>query len=72
MDISKFFSGSKKRDHSDDSDKGEDPKKVKEGEYSFKELPEEVFAEGLASPECTKMLFNFLKSIENQVNMWEI
>ena len=62
-----FFSGSKKRDLSDKSKDGEDSKKVKESD-SLSSLPDEVFSDGLNSPELAKLLINCLKkNIENQV-----
>ena len=61
-----FFLGSKKRDLSDKSKDGEDSKKVKESD-SLSSLPDEVFSDGLNSPELAKLLINCLKSIENQV-----
>ena len=44
----------------------EDSKKVKES-GSIASLPDEVFSDGLYSPELPKLLVNCLKSIENQV-----
>ena len=44
----------------------EDSKKVKESD-SLSSLPDEVFWDGLNSPELAKLLINFLKSIENQI-----
>ena len=61
-----FFLGSKKRDLSDKSKDGEDSKKVKESD-SLSSLPDEVFSDGLNSPELAKLLVNCLKRIENQV-----
>ena len=66
-----FFLGSKKRDLSHKSkdgedSNGEDSKKVKESD-SLSSLPDEVFSDGLNSPELAKLLINCLKSIENQV-----
>ena len=61
-----FFLGSKKRDISDKSKDGEDSKKVKESD-SLSSLPDEVFSDGLNSPELAKLLINCLKGIENQV-----
>ena len=61
-----FFLGSKKRDLSDKSKDGEDSKKVKESD-SLSSLPDEVFSDGLNSPELAKLLINCLKSIENHV-----
>ena len=57
-----FFLGSKKRDHSDKSNDGKDPKKVEESD-SLSSLPDEVFSDGLDSPELAKLLVNCLKSI---------
>ena len=59
-----FFSGSKKRDLSQKLKDGEDSKKVKES-YSLSSLPDEVFSDGLNSPESPKLLVHCLKSIEN-------
>ena len=61
-----FFLGSKKRDLSGKSKDGENSKKVK-GSDSLSSLPDEVFSDGLNSPELAKLLINCLKSIENQV-----
>ena len=61
-----FFLGSKKRDLSNKSKDGEDSKKVKESD-SLSPLPDEVFSDGLNSPELAKLLVNCLKSINNQV-----
>ena len=61
-----FFSGSKKRDLSQKLKDGEDSKKVKESD-SLSSLPDEVFSDGLNSPELAKLLVNCLKRIENQV-----
>ena len=61
-----FFPEKQKRDLSDKSKDGEDSKKVKESD-SLSSLPDEVFSDGLNSPELAKLLINCLKSIENQV-----
>ena len=55
-----FFSGSRKRDLSDKSKDGEDSKKVKESD-SLSSLPDEVFSDGLNSPELAKLPINCLK-----------
>ena len=60
-----FFLERKKRDLSDNLRDGEDSKKVKESN-SLSSLPDEVFSDGLNSPELAKLLVNCLKSIENQ------
>ena len=62
-----FFLGNKKRDLSDKSRNGEDAKKVKENAESTGSLSDEVFSDGLNSPECAKILVNCLRNIENQV-----
>ena len=61
-----FFLGSRKKDLSDKSKDREDSKKVKESN-SLSSLPDEVFPDGLNSPELAKLLANCLKSKENQV-----
>ena len=59
--------GNKKRDLSDKSRNGEDAKKVKENAESTGSLSDEVFSNGLNSPEFAKILLNCLRIIENQV-----
>ena len=53
-----FFLGNKKRDLSDKWRNGEDVKKVKENAESTGCLSDEVFSNGLNSPECEKILAN--------------
>ena len=69
MDIAKFFErSSKKRDLSDKSNDGEDPKKQREGSLNDSlNDSSDVFAEGLKSPECVTILFNCLQNLEKQV-----
>ena len=62
-----FFLGNKKRDLSDKSRNGDDAKKVKENTESTGSLSDEVFGDGLNSPECAKILVNCLRNIDNQV-----
>ena len=63
-----FFGGGKKRDLSDKSRNGEDTKKVRENSAnSLSDLPDEIFEDGLNSPECAKIFFNCLKRIESDV-----
>ena len=52
-----FFLGNKKRDLSDKSRDGEDSKKLREQSDSLSSLSDEVFADGLNSPELVKDLF---------------
>ena len=63
-----FFGVGKKRDLSDKSRNGEDAKKIRENSAnSLSDLPDEVFEDGLASPDCAKIFFNCLKRIESDV-----
>ena len=62
-----FFLGNKKRGLSDKSRNGEDAKKSKENTESTGSLSDEVFNDGLNSPECAKILLNCLRNIENEV-----
>ena len=63
----KFFLGNKKRDLSDKSRDGEDSKKLREQSDSLSSLSDEVFADGLNSPELAKLLVCSLRNIEAQV-----
>ena len=65
MDISKFFnSSSKKRDLSDQSCNGEEPKKAREGSlYDSNVSLDDVFTEDMKSPECLHILVNCMKNI---------
>ena len=63
-----FFGVGKKWDLSDKSRNGEDTKKIRENSAnSLSDLPDEVFEDGLASPDCAKIFFNCLKRIESDV-----
>ena len=64
-----FFLGGKKRDLSDGSKSrdGDDSKEVKEQYESINSMPDDVFTDGLSSPNCVKMLINCLRNIETQV-----
>ena len=55
MDISRFSnSSSKKRDLSNQSCNGEEPKKAREGSLNDSSVSlDDVFTEGMKSPECT-------------------
>ena len=61
-----LFLESKKRGLSDKSQNGEDSKKQRENNVSASSLPNTVFGDRYNSPECAKILVNFLKSIELQ------
>ena len=73
-DITKFFQrGTKKRDLSDKSETGEDPKKVREGSLDCSQIsqtsdiPDDIFTESLNSPDCVAILFNSLKNLESKM-----
>ena len=59
-----FFLGKQKKRSLWQVENGEDAKKVKEID-SLSSLPDEVFSDGLNSPESPKLLLHCLKSIEN-------
>ena len=64
-----FLGGGKKRDLSDGSKSrdGDDSQKVKEQYESINSMPDDVFTDGLSSPNCAKILINCLRNIETQV-----
>ena len=73
-DITKFFQrGTKKRDLSDKSETGEDPKKVGEGSLDCSQIsqtsdiPDDIFTESLNSPDYVAILFNCLKNLESKM-----
>ena len=70
MDLKKYFnSGSKKRDlSSETSTSGDDPKKIREGSLDDSSNPDDVFTEGLSSPDCVKVLHNCIKNVEKQIH----
>ena len=63
--IRKYFS--KKRDLSDQSQIGNERKKVKEGSSARSADDADVFGEGLESAHCKAILFNCLKNLEVKV-----
>ena len=69
MDLKEYFnSGSKKRDlSSETSTSGNDPKKIREGSLEDANNPDDVFTEGLSSPDCVKILYNCIKNVEKQI-----
>ena len=73
MDISKFFnSSSKKRNLSDLSCNGEEPKKVREGSLNDSSVSlDDVFTEGMKSPKCLHILVNCMKNIESKKTFWK-
>ena len=67
MDISKFFA--KKRDLSDQSNDGDEPKRLCEessASSSSPDSPSDVFQESLKSPDCMKILLNCFKNLDEQ------
>ena len=70
MDLKKYFNtGSTKRDlSSETSTSGADPKKIRDGSLDDFNNPDDVFTEGLSSPDCVKILYNCIKNDENQVH----
>lgn len=52
---------------SDKSRKGKAGKNIKENSESPGSLSDEVFSDGLNSPECAKVVVQFLRNIENLV-----
>ena len=69
MDLKKHFdSGSKKRElSSETSTSGDDPKKIRGGSLDDSNNPDDVFTEGLSSPDCVKILYNCINNVENQI-----
>ena len=70
MDLKKYFnSGSKKRDlSSETSTSGDDLKKIREGSLDDSSNPDNVFTEGLSSPDCVKILYNCVKNVKKQIH----
>ena len=73
-DITKVFQrGTKKRDLSDKSETGEDPKKVREGSLDCSQIsqtsdiPDDIFTESLNFPDYVAILFNCLKNLESKM-----
>ena len=60
-DLKKYFnSGSKKPDLSSEiSTSGDNPKKIRDGSLDDSNNPDDGFTEGLSSPECVKILYNY-------------
>ena len=69
MDVKKYFnSGSKKRDLSSETwTSGDDPKKIREASLDDSNNPDDIFTEGLSSPDCVKILYNCIKNVEKQI-----
>ena len=68
MDISQYFA--KKRDLSDRSSDGDEPKRLCEessASSSSPDSPSDSFQESLKSPDCMKILLNCFKNLDKQV-----
>ena len=68
MDIPKFFA--QKRDLSDQSNNGDEPKLLHEESSASSSSPDSLFhvvQESLKSPDCMKILLNCLKNLNKQV-----
>ena len=67
-----FQRGTKKRDFSDKSETGEDPKKVREGSLDCNQIsqtsdiPDDICSKSLNSPDCVAILFICLKNLESK------
>ena len=75
MDISKFFnSSSKKRDLRDQSCSGEETRKAREGSLNDPNVSlDDVFTEGMKSPECLHVLVNCMKNIKAKTkDIWKM
>ena len=74
MVISKFFnSSSKKRDLSDQSCSGEEPKKARIGSLHDSTVSlDDVFTEGMKSPECLHILVNCRKNIKGECQLRDL
>ena len=66
MDFIKFFDN-KKRELSSQSNSGDDPKRFCTEVDSFLDdsVNDEVFTEGLQSPQCIKILIKCLRNLES-------
>ena len=58
-----------KRDLSDQSQGGDERKKIKEGSSASSADDTDVFGEGLDSADCKVILFNCLKNLESERNL---
>ena len=69
MDLKKYFnSASKKQELSRETlTSGDDPKKIRDGSLDDSNNPDDVFTEGLSSPDCVKVLYNSIRNIEKQI-----
>ena len=68
MDL-KNNSGSKKRHlSSETSTNGNNPKKIHEGSLEDSNTTDDVFTEGLSSPDCVKILYNCIKNVEKKIH----
>ena len=68
MYIGKYFSCSKKWNHSDNSKESTDSEIAKEATSSSSYSDLDIFEESLDSSSCRSILFDYLKNLESKVN----
>ena len=70
MGLKKYFNSGSKKQHlsSETSTSADDPKKIRDSSLDDSNNPDDVFTEGLSSPDCVKILFNCIKNVENQIH----
>ena len=63
-----FDSNSKKWELSRENlTSGDDPKKIRDDSSDNFNNPDNVFTEGLSSPDCVKILYDCIKNVEKQI-----
>ena len=69
VDLKKYFSsGSKKRELSSESSTSSDgPESIRDGSLDDSSNPDDVFTEGLSSPDSVKILYNSIRNVEKQI-----
>ena len=68
MDLKKYFTGSgKKGELSDKSTNSDHPKKQREGSLNDSQNVDDIFSEGLFSPDCVAVLVICIKNVEKHV-----
>ena len=68
MNFKKYFAGSgKKRELSDISANGNDPKMQRDGSLKDSQNVDDIFVERLSSSDCVAILVNCIKNVEKQI-----
>ena len=69
IDFKKYFNGgSQKRElSSETSTNGDDPKKIHNGSLDDSNNLDDVFTEGLPSPDCVKILYKCTENVDKQI-----